>query len=176
MLETVEGLKVECGGESASGEYTTAKTVGNVHVTFTSCETTALRTPCGTGTASSGEITSSTLQGQLGIIKTATNEPANDEAGLRLEAAPGNDVADFECAGIFGNVHVKITGSVIHKVSTNHMVLTENEKFIQHKGFQKPENFEESSNEVLYSNGVQAGEGLLTELINEEKIEVNTVV
>jgi hypothetical protein len=182
LLETTEGSKIECLGESATGEYSTTnfKAVENVHVTFTGCEETLLHTACGTGTASSGEITTTTLQGVLGVIKSETN-PVNNSIGLRLEAAPGNDVSDFECVGIFGNVSVKVTGSVIHKVNANHMVLTENEKFLQHKGAQKPENFEGSSNEVLYTTKgseapVQSGEGLLTELINEEKMEVNSVV
>jgi hypothetical protein len=177
VLETVEGSKVECGGEFNTGEYSTTnfKEVENVHVTFTECEETLLHTACGTGTASSGEISTSALRGTLGIIKAETS-PVNNSIGLRLEAAPGSDVSDFECIGIFGNTQEKVTGSVIHKVNANHMLLTENEKFLQRKGFQKPENFEGSTNEVLYTNGVQSGEELLTELINEEKIEVNSVV
>ncbi|SRR5579871_5677889 len=176
ILEPVEGPGVECLGETASGEYTGPKTVGDVKVTFTGCYDTALHLPCQNEGAASGEVSSTTLQGVLGVIKAETN-PVNNAIGIRLEAAPGNDVSDFECeAGFFGPTHVKVTGSVIHEVRTNHMLLIENEKFIQRKGFQKPENFQGSSNEVLYSNGVQSGEGLLTELENEEKIEVNSVV
>ncbi len=176
LLETVSGLKTECTGQSATGEYTGPKTVGNVKVTFTGCENTALKTPCGSGSASSGEIVSNVLQGEVGVIKGETN-PINSTVGIRLEAVPGSDVSDFECVFGEGTISVKITGSVIHQVTKNLMILKENEKFQQHKGLQKPENFEGGTSEVLYSSiGGQSGESLLTELENEEKIELNTVV
>jgi hypothetical protein len=61
------------------------------------------------------------------------------------------------------------------------MLLEENEKFVQSKGLQKPENFDGGEKDVLESSvdggaPEQAGESLLTKLYNEEKIEVNTAV
>ena len=69
---------------------------------------------------------------------------------------------------------------MIHQVTANKMVLEETEKFVQSKGLQKPENFDGGPQDVLESSlegakPVQAGEGLLTKLINEEKIELSTV-
>jgi hypothetical protein len=179
-LETVSGSTVECEELSASGEYTGAKTVGNVLTTFKGCST-AGSIGCQSPGASPREVRTSALEGSLGLIKKEA-EPVSSAAGIDLAATSGN-IAEMECGPIFGEFFEKIvvTGSVIHEVATNKMVLEENEKFIERKGHQKPENFDGGPQDVLESslNGganEQSGEDLLTKLTNEEKIEVNTVV
>jgi hypothetical protein len=176
VLETTTGLRVECAGASSVGEYTGAKTVGNVVTTFTECEF-AEAYVCQSPGAKAGEIVSASLQGALGVIK-AEGLPTNDKIGLDLFPTSGSVVSEIECGGFFT---VLVTGSVIHQVGINKMLLEENEKFIQKKGSQKPEKFEGQPADVLEStvgigSPIQSGLGLLTRLTNEEKIEVNSVV
>jgi hypothetical protein len=174
-LETTSGERVECSGISATGEYTGAKTVGNVGVKFTGCEMNE-EVACASAAASAGEIVTNTLSGGLGIIK-AEGLAVNDTVGISLAATSGEVVAEFDC----GTLSVVVTGSVIHQVTTNKMQLEEDEKYVQRKGEQKPEKFEGEPTDVLEStiDGIfheQSGEELLTTLVNEEKVEVNTVV
>jgi hypothetical protein len=184
VFQTVNGERVECSGVSATGEYTGPKSV-SLNSTLTGCETEEFEqtVACHSPGAASGEIVDSTLEGVVGLIKKESR-PTSSTAGIDL-SAPGGTIAEIECGPfIFGPFEstgkVVVTGSVIHQVTANKMVLEETEKFVQSKGIQKPENFDEGSQDVLESslNGakaVQAGEGLLTELINEEKIELSTV-
>ncbi|MGO9322094.1 MAG: hypothetical protein ACLQBY_15010 [Solirubrobacteraceae bacterium] len=184
VFETVNGERVECSGVSATGEYTSAKTV-SLNSTFTGCETEAFEqtVACHSPGAKSGEIVDSTLEGVVGLIKKESL-PTSSTAGIAL-SAPGGTIAEIECGPfVFGSVEVTaktvVTGSVIHQVTANKMVLEETEKFVQSKGLQKPENFDGGPQDVLESSlegakPVQAGEGLLTKLINEEKIELSTV-
>jgi hypothetical protein len=179
LLETTSGLRVECSGVSSTGEYSMTNTqqVANVKTTFTGCEFDETGLTCQSAGAASGEVLTSTLDGTLGVIKKEPS-PLNTTVGLALYPASGEVVAELECAGFAKTV---VTGSVIHQVATNKMVSEEVEKFLQRKGIQKPESFEGAAQDVLFSaiNGgtpVQAGEALLTTLVNVEKIEVNTVV
>jgi hypothetical protein len=180
VLETVTGERVECSGVSATGEYTSAKTV-SLDSTFTGCEIErfGVTAPCTSTGAGSGEIVDFPLEGVVGLIKKESL-PTSSTAGIAL-SAPGGTIAELECGPFFGITgKVVVTGSVIHQVTTNKMLLEETEKFTQSKGLQKPENFDGGPPAVLESslNGekaVQAGEGLLTKLINEEKIELSTV-
>jgi hypothetical protein len=176
VLETTSGLRIECGGASSAGEYTGAKTIGNVVTTFTECEV-AEGVTCLSPGAKAGEIVSASLQGALGVIK-AEGLPTNNKIGLDLFPTSGEVVAEIECGGL---VKVVVTGSVIHLLNINKMLLEENEKMVQKKGSQKPEKFEGGPVDVLESSigggsPVQSGLGLLTRLTNEEKIEVNSVV
>jgi len=148
--------------------------VGNISVKFTGCEMNEVS--CQSPGASAGEIVSDTLSGALGIIKEE-GLAVNNEIGISLAAASGETVTEFAC----GTLSVVVTGSVIHQVETNKMLLEENEKYVQRKGEQKPEKFEGEPTDVLTSTidgffRLQSGEQLLTLLTNKEKVEVNTVV
>jgi hypothetical protein len=186
VLETKGGKKVECAGVSATGEYTSPKTV-TVNSVFTGCTTTEFEqeVSCQSAGASTGEVRINPLKGELGIIKKESL-PTSNTVGISLAAASGTVITEFECGPFFPgtlNIYAKLvtTGSVIHQVTTNKMLLEENEKFSQSKGLQKPENFDGGEKDVLESSvdggaPEQAGESLLTKLYNEEKIEVNTAV
>ncbi|MGD0452433.1 MAG: hypothetical protein ABSB69_02440 [Solirubrobacteraceae bacterium] len=173
-LETVGGKTVECEELSATGEYSGPKTIANLNTTFKGC--TALEVfACQSPGAKAGEVTTSALDGELNLIKKES-EPISNLAGIALSATSGN-IAELECGGF---LKVVVTGSVIHEVTTNKMVLEENEKFKQRKGHQIPENFDGGPQQVLESSiggapNEQSGETLLTKLKNKEKIEVNTV-
>ena len=176
VLETVTGLTVTCGGVTSAGEYTGVKTVGNLTTTFTECAIAGFS--CQSAGAEEGEIATNTLDGSLGVVQK--EEPLTKtkvKIGLDLYPAEGSVVAEFSCDG----VPIVVTGSVIHEVKANKMVLTETEKFTQSKGKQKPEKFEGQPADVFETSlsggpNVQSGLMLKGELTNEEKIEVNTVV
>ena len=138
-LETVTGDKVTCGGVSSEGEYTGPKSLV-VTTTFTECITSELSLECSSPGAAAGEIDTSTLEGEPGITKEEiTAEGTKLKGGVSLAAMPGADIAEFTCgSGIF-KVEAKVTGSVIHEVKSNAMILEEVESFTQSKGKQKPE-------------------------------------
>jgi hypothetical protein len=176
VLQTVTGSTVTCGGVTSTGEYSGTKTVGNLVTTFTECSIGGLA--CQSAGAEEGEIVTATLDGVLGVVQK--EEPLTKtkvKIGLDLFPAEGTVVNEFNCSG-FG---VVVTGSVIHEVKANKMVLTETEKFTQSKGKQKPESFEGQPADVLETSifggpNEQSGLTLKGELTNEEKIEINTVV
>lgn len=181
VLETTFGIstKVECEKVTAEGEYNSnekeSNKLENLVAKFTNCVSKFSSSKCTSAGAAEGEIVTSDLDGELGVIE-ATKEAVNDQIGLSLAAASG-PVAEFEC----GAVKVTVTGSVIHPVSTNKMVLEEVEKFSQKGGLQKPQRFEGGPLDVLETSLdggplFQSGEVLLATLVNEEEIEVNSVV
>jgi len=187
-LETVGGSTVICGEVASKGEYTGPKTVGNLVTTFGQCEITedGILLKCtSAGAAEEGEISTSTLDGKLGVVKKVEEhgEVTVLKEGIALFPASGEVVAEFSCDGSLGpykiSVPVKVTGSVVHDVEGNKMVSTEVEKFTQTKGKQNPEAFQEPSEtdvlETSVSGGAdeQSGMKLRTTLENEEPIEVN---
>jgi hypothetical protein len=176
VLETVNGQRVECSGLSASGEYSGPKTIANLTTTFTGCELANTEISCQSG-ATSGEIVSQTLKGELGWDKQEA-DPTKSKVGIDLTPSSGSVVSEFNCGGFFSIV---VSGSVIHDVKGNKMLLEENEKLVQKNGEQKPEKFEGLPADILETSigggpVAQSGLGLLSRLVNEEKIEVNTVV
>jgi hypothetical protein len=176
LLEETTGLKVECSGLSASGEYSSANTVANVNTTFTGCEVPKTSLACQSG-ETPGEIKTSTLDGELGFDKQEVPSTSSVPA-LDLKAASGTVVAEFSCPPFATSV---VSGSVIHDVTANKMLLEENEKFNQKNGVQQPTKFEGQPADVLESSlggsePIQSGEQLLSVLTNEEKIEVNTTI
>lgn len=177
-LETVTGQKIVCGDLSSTGEYTGTKTIGNLKTTFSEC-VYANTFECNSTGAAEGEIDINTLKGELGVIEV---KETKKKVGVDLVPSEGTTITEFKC-GIPGflEIPVSVTGSVIHEVKGNSMLLEENESFSQSKGKQKPEKFEEGPLDVLMSKtgsgeAVQAGQTLRGLLVNEEKIEVNTVI
>lgn len=180
-LETTTGAKVECGSTSSAGVYTGLQTQ-QLTITFTGCKLAAVA--CQSG-ATAGEIVSAPLQGRLGLVLTEA-EPMSNEAGIGLYPPAEEPFAQFEC----GSTTVTITGSTIHQVKVNKMLLSENQKFrLWRAGEQRPESFDTpwedplivEANALLETsiNGsatVQTGLLWPSALTNEEKIEVNTVV
>jgi hypothetical protein len=179
ILETTNGSRVECLGLTASGEYSGTNTVSDLRTTFTGCElklekAEKVGTSCHSTGASEGEIVVNPLEGELGLI-TKQAEAVKDTAGIALFAASG-PIAEFEC----GAYSIVVTGSVIHQVTVNKMLLEENEKFDQSKGNQSVENFYGGEQDVLSSTidgffKFKSGEALLTRLVNAQEVEVNTV-
>jgi hypothetical protein len=143
-------------------------------MTFTGCQRGGLK--CESSGAAEGEIKTSTLKGELGIVKAST-EVVKDKLGLDLLPVSGETVMEFACGG----VSIGVTGSVIVEVKANSMVSKGTLKYSGTSGVQKPSKFEGGAEDVLHST---VGEGLpaasvltLTTIqTNEEKVEANSVV
>jgi hypothetical protein len=173
-LETVKGTKVTCTGEASQGQYRSVTTVSDVVVTFTGCSQGEAK--CRTEGHSEGTIVTAPLEGELGLERVG-HTPAEDKVGLALSPTAGSaSLASFRC----GAVQAIVTGSVLHPVSADKMLLTTSEAFTQAAGHQSPEAFVECGREVLDasfagSEAEQAGEALATTATNEEKVEIRTV-
>jgi hypothetical protein len=176
-LTTSGGLLISCTGQTGQGEYSAAKALSGVTMTFTGCHREELGSCTGSG-AAEGEIKTSTLSGELGVITTSTEGPAKNKIGLDLKPASGETVAEFTCAG----VPVLVTGSVIVEVKANSMLAIATLKYVGAKGKQKPSKFEGGPEDVLHTTLGETGSPeksvltLTTIQMNEEKVEVNSVV
>lgn len=174
-LETVHAVKVTCGTERSSGEFTSSKTVGNVEVVFTGCE--SLRYKCSTPMAAEGEIVTNALAGKL------VWEKFGKKVAIDLFPQSTELFVEFQC----GPVNAKVKGSVLCALPVDKMEPTLEEKFTAKKGKQKPEYYYASPTEkikdVLMSKiggpGIefeQAGQTVTNVQTDEESLEVNTVV
>jgi len=166
-LETKGKASVSCTGETGDGTYSTVKTVGGITLTLTGCHRKAVGS-CQSAGGAPGEIVSTTLTGELGMIE-------GGKTGLDLRPAGGEVLAEFSCA----DVPVQVTGSVIVQVKPNSMLSTDTLKFAQTRGVQHPTHFEGGPEDVL---DVKIGEkteqaGLASTLVqtNEEEVEANSV-
>ena len=175
VLETLGATLLICNGGTGRGEYTGAKSVGNVVLTLTGCESGSLK--CNSAGQPSGTAVFGPLEGMLGIVEKGET-PAQDKIGLDLfPGAKEGLVVHVECSGL----SISVQGSVIVPVTAKSMKLTATLKFKQAKGKQKPEQFEGGPKDVLEwsANGgpfEQAGMNLEVTQTNEEKIEINSVI
>ena len=171
-LETTTKAKVTCTGEHSSGEITGAKTVGNVVMRFTGCESGGQK--CSTGLVE-GDIETKTLEGVLGIEKVIIKlGKETRKAGLDLyPIGKTGAFAEYTCTG---SLPTTLSGSVIAPVPTDKMFATAAVKDVQSKGRQKPERFVDGEQDVLRNNMSQfVGLGFLATQTNEEAFEINAV-
>jgi hypothetical protein len=176
-LETVRGSKVTCKTETGAGEYTATglTTVGGVVLTFTGCE--RLGEKCATAEAAEGTITTTPLEGELGITRLGKTR-AKDNIGLDLfPVGRTGSVMEFDC----GAVPVSVRGSMIVPLHANRMALRTKLNFSAAKGKQKPESFVGGPHDVLevsFNKGPfeQAGLSAKTTQANREALEVNSVL
>ncbi len=174
-LETTGGATVTCKGETSGGEYTSNKTVGNVTVTFTGCK--AFELTCSSSGEPAGTIVTHTLEGVLGV-ETVGAEASEDSIGERFYPTGGGSlIASFTCGGM----PVTISKSLIAQVVSNLMKSSDTVKFKESAGKQQPESFFGESATVLgmsfeEKTPEQAGEAMTTNQVNEEKVEINSVV
>ena len=96
IFETTSGLRTECAGVSTTGEYTGTKTVGNIATTFTECVVSETTLVCQSTGAAPGEIVTTNLKGELGVIKTE-GVPKNNKIGVDLMATTGEVVFRKVC-------------------------------------------------------------------------------
>jgi hypothetical protein len=176
LTTTGAGEVMTCTGQTGHGEYTGARSVGGVGMTFTGCHRGELG-KCQSPLAAEGEVATTTLQGELGVVTTSPEGPTKNKIGLDLKPASGETVAEFSCAG----VPALVTGSVIVEIKANSMLSKVTLKYVGAKGVQKPSRFEGGEQDVLHTTlGEASPEGsvltLATVQTNEEKVEINSVV
>lgn len=173
-LETVHGVKVTCKTESSDGEYTSSKTVGNVAVVFTGCESTGFK--CKTVGSAEGEIATNPLAGTL------VWEKYGKKVAIDLVPQAGELFVEFSC----GPANAKVKGSVLTNIPADKAEIKVDEKFTAKKGKQKPEYYytskTEKTKDVLISKVggpaaefEQSGQTISNIQTDEEALEVNTV-
>jgi Subtilase family len=172
VLETVAGTKVACASTTGTGEYTGAKTLGAVTLTFDGCELSGQA--CSSGLVS-GQVQTAPLEGALGIEKLGATS-AKNKIALHLLPA-GASAMEFDCGGLV----VSVQGSLLVPVKANRMSAIPALSFKATKGRQKPEAFVEGASEVLegsFGGGAseQLGLTLKAALSSGEALEVNSTV
>jgi hypothetical protein len=173
-LETVTKTKVLCKGQIGTGAYISSKGVGNVQLTFTSCEGPGGL--CTTTGGAPGEITTQLLTGTLGVTVLSKEGPLKNKIGSDLRPL-GGLIAEFSC----GATAEQLRGTVIGEVKANSMAEKATVKYVQKAGVQKPTHFVGQPNETLeasFGGGPfeQTGLALTTVQTNQQKVEINSVV
>ncbi|HEY1834954.1 MAG TPA: Ig-like domain repeat protein, partial [Solirubrobacteraceae bacterium] len=175
-LETVNGAKMVCAGETGTGEYAGFKTVQDVALSFTGCELVKGSVACTSAGAAAGEVVSHPLEGILGVEALGATPSAN-KIGLDLyPVGKTGPLMMFACAG----TSASITGSVIVPVAENKMGIADVWKAVAAKGRQHPESFLEAPVDVLdeslnAATPEQIGLKLTSTQTSEEPVEINTV-
>ena len=173
-LETLKKVKVTCTGESSSGTITSAKTVGNVAIKFTSCESAAEK--CTTPGLGEGELETKKLEGVLGIERITVKE-GKETRHVALDLYPVGRTGPFIEYTCTGSAPTTLTGSILAPVSANAMHTAATLKFTATAGKQKPEHFERGEKDVL-TNALdeQVGLTLASTQSTEEAVEINAFV
>ncbi|HTQ68771.1 MAG TPA: IPT/TIG domain-containing protein [Solirubrobacteraceae bacterium] len=177
-FETVGGRFWECKSSTKlKGTYASAKLLTNVTISFTGCSNGIKGeggARCTTAGAREGQIVTKVLTAQLGIIKTEP-EPAKDQVGFAIGAQGNGTFMEFECSTF---KYVVSGGAILPYKTTDRMVRKANVKYLQDKGHQNVESFENEPRFVLSAKiGAgpveQLGMILTLEWANKEKLEVN---
>jgi hypothetical protein len=170
-LETVKKVKVICTGESSAGAITSAKTVGNVIIKFTGCESATKK--CTTPGLAPGELETKKLEGVLGI-ESITIKEGKETRHVGLDLYPVGKTGPFMEYTCTGSAPTTLTGSIIGPAPADKMFTTATVKHAATAGKQKPERFEGGEKDVL-TNALNEQVGLTdtTTQTNEEAFEIN---
>ena len=152
---------------------TSGKTVGNVSVTFTGCESAGYK--CVSTGAKEGEIATNLLAGTLVWEKYAK------KVAIDLVPQSTELFVEFQC----GPANAKVKGSVLAPVPVNKAETIFEEKFSAKYGKQKPEYYYTSKTEkvkdvLLAKLGgpaaefEQSGQTINNSQTDEEALEINT--
>lgn len=174
-LETVGKIGVQCKTEKSSGQFTGAKTVGSVNVTFTECASAGFQ--CESAGAGSGVIKTFPLAGEL-----VWESKAKKKVAVKLFAEAGELLAKFVC----GPSRVEVRGAVLVNIPAGRMETTFAEKYSSKKGIQKPAAYENAKGEKvpailetdassLTKGWEQSGQTITNTQTDEEALEVNNV-
>jgi hypothetical protein len=135
LLETKAGHSVTCSEGSTSGEVA-GSTEAKASVVFKGCHAEHLPLlACTSSGRASGEIATSSLKATPVDVNAAKTE-----AGILLQPASGEVMAEFKCSLGFVNETLTVTGSVIGKVPNaelNSFRSTLHLEFIAVKGVQQ---------------------------------------
>ena len=173
-LETVSRATVTCKVEKSAGEITSSKTVGNISVIFTGCESAGFK--CTSTGAKEGEIATNPLAGSLVWANATKTKVAIDLVPQSTEL-----FVEFQC----GPANAKVKGSVLAPLPANKAQTTFEEKFAAKYGKQKPEFYYTESKEkvkdvLLAKLGgpatefEQSGQTINNSQTDEEALEINT--
>jgi phospholipase C len=178
-FETAHKTKVVCTGLGGEGEYTGPKTE-LLELTLSGCERPG-RGSCHDDKATSGEISLSPLEGELGVIKPSVGSKP-PTIGVSLHRANGEPViAEFQCGGEGAANLVAIEGSVIGTVTpADKMSRNATLKLAGKKGKQKPEAFAGASPDALLatlggSAPERVGLTLVATLSSQEPLELKVL-
>jgi hypothetical protein len=173
-LETVKKVKVTCTGESSTGTITSAKTVGNVAIKFTGCESATKK--CTTPGLGEGELETKKLEGVLGIERITIKE-GKETRYVALDLYPPGKTGPFVEYACTGGDPVTLMGSLMGPVPADKMFTTGTVKYAATSGKQKRERFEGGEKDVL-TNALneQVGLTLASTQTNEEAIEINAII
>jgi hypothetical protein len=179
VLETRGRVKVECKHEVASGEFTSPKDGANINVTFTECKE-ALEHECTSAGAAEGEIKTATRAGEL-VWEVKPTKPA-----IRLFPQSGSFFASFACGPATSEVKENSpTGGILVPITPNKSQTKVEEKFVAKAGIQKPDAYFNAADEkipcfleakISNSKFEQAGQTEVNIMVDEEALEVNTIV
>jgi hypothetical protein len=173
-FETVGKTRIACTATSSEGEYTGTKTE-KVTYTFTGCQNPKTHNECQSAGAGPGEIQTSPLVGELGLITDV--EPLLPVVGVDLKPESSSSLTQFECGGLEESVAGSVIGAV---ASVDKMSPTMALKFKATKGVQAPEAFEELPKDVPSttltsgSSKTVEGSGVISSIkyTSEEPIEI----
>jgi hypothetical protein len=185
VLEGASGTNVVCTSQTATGKYDADGTAGaikgveEVVSTFQGCAIPTFGITCNSKGHATGEIVTSSLEGNLGYINKAKKE-VGQELHPKLK---GGAFAEFECGG--GAVKIvtksKTTNCIIAPVEpVNVSATTIKQKYsTDGKAHQVPNHFEKTPTKICQLesslNGGEtedSGQLLQTTVTNEEALEV----
>jgi alpha-tubulin suppressor-like RCC1 family protein len=168
-METVGGISVKCQEAALLGEYVSARKL-TATLTAKGCDAPgAFGGTCTSEGASSGEVVSAPLVGQLRIVSGG----AKPVVGWVLTGARSEVAGAMEC----GANAIAVTGELIAPIaSVDKMGTSTKLKVKQKKGHQEPEQLEGAGKEVLVfkvgDSEQQAGLAVSMTLSNEEPVEI----
>jgi hypothetical protein len=166
-LESEGGTKISCTKQKTPAfSIEPPKSVSGVVGEYTGCASSAV--PC-ESTATSGEINTTVLEGEIGLeklgVKEGKLEPKLNKIANVLYGPGGKSnggtskLAEFHCTGL---LEVEVEGSIMHPITANKMLVESVEKFTATKGEQKPTKFEGEAclakNPVLSKDKAETGE------------------
>jgi IPT/TIG domain/Subtilase family len=138
-LETVGRRKIECAAQAVSGAYAGTRELEGVVIALTGCQMRQTGA-CTSAGAATGEIRTSTLQGELQWQSRAARKVVLDLAPAEVSGP----FASFACA----TVPVLVRGSVLAAVKADRMALTLAPKYFAWHGVQSPASYETPSGSV----------------------------
>jgi hypothetical protein len=166
-----------CTEESATGEYTGPKTVGNVRITLRNCSKDC------------ENIVLEPMHGELGVYEHGETA-LTDKLGLKLMPEVGEFLSEFNCGASVANPFMWRGGWVIGALTSNKMLIKGPRKYRYHKPSQYgveqlPQGFLGETPDPLESTTEEVAGGkkewqpmawaMATKMVNEEKIEASSV-
>jgi hypothetical protein len=166
----VSKTTISCAENDVAGEYTGLQTA-TLGITFSECKVLGpFGGQCTGEKAKPGEIVSSPLEAEFGVIDASTSPPS---VGWWIHPVSGEEFLSFQCGG----TNASVTGSVIATMTpVNKMSGSFKLNFSGSGGAQKPESFEGGEKRFLTLETAlateQAGLTMADSVANERLLEI----